>query len=126
MLVLQYKSTTTIPVEAECLTPDHLAGKSPAEIAALPIQHGNAQAPLGEFFAVAGDSADGEIVLEGDCSRVKWIGAGMARGRLTIHGPTGRHRRRPGPARHPHRCRHETRHHRALQRPTAALAHVSV
>src|SRR5262245_25902135 len=91
MLILNYRSTTTIPVEAECLTPDHLAGKSLAEIAALPIQHGNTQVPLGEFFAVAGDSADGEIVLEGDCSRVKWIGAGLTRGRITIHGHTGMH-----------------------------------
>ena len=27
MLVLTFKSTTTIPVEAECITPDHLAAK---------------------------------------------------------------------------------------------------
>jgi formylmethanofuran dehydrogenase subunit C len=91
MLVLTYKGTTTIPVEAECLTPDHLAGKSAAEIAALPVQHGNAAAPLGEFFALRGDATDEEVVLEGDCSRVKWIGAGMTRGRLTVQGNTGMH-----------------------------------
>ena len=43
MLLLKYRSTTTIPVEAECVTPDILAGKSVAEVAALPVQHGNAQ-----------------------------------------------------------------------------------
>ena len=45
MLRLRYRATTTIPVEAECLTPDNLAGKSAAEIAFLPVQHGNAPAP---------------------------------------------------------------------------------
>src|SRR5258708_4361554 len=52
MLRLRYHGTTTIPVEAECITPDNLAGKTPAEISALPVQHGNAPAPLGQFFSV--------------------------------------------------------------------------
>jgi formylmethanofuran dehydrogenase subunit C len=91
MLLLKYHSTTTIPVEAECLTPDHLAGRSLAEIRALPLQHGNAPVPLAEFFSVEGDAGDRDIVLEGDCSRVKWIGAGMASGRLTVHGNVGMH-----------------------------------
>lgn len=91
MLHLRYRGSTTIPVEAECLTPDNLAGKSPAEIAALPLQHGNAAVPLGEFFAVEGDAGDHDVVIEGDCGRVKWIGAGMATGRLTIRGSAGMH-----------------------------------
>ena len=40
MLRLVYRSGTTIPVEAECLTPDQLTGKSVTEIQALPVQHG--------------------------------------------------------------------------------------
>lgn len=91
MLRLTYRGTTTIPIEAECLTPNNLAGKSAAEIARLPVQHGNAVVSLGEFFNIAGDSEEGEIVLEGDCSRVKWIGAGMTSGRMTIHGNVGMH-----------------------------------
>ena len=91
MLVLKYHGTTTIPVEAECITPDHFAGKSVAEIALLPVQHGNAPAPLGEFFAVEGNAGDGEVVIEGDCSRVKWIGSGMSVGRITVHGNAGMH-----------------------------------
>jgi len=91
MLVLRYQGTTTIPVEAECITPDNLAGKSVTEIATLPAQHGNAQAPLGEFFHVEGDASDCEIAIEGDCSRVKWIGASMTTGRITIHGNVGMH-----------------------------------
>ena len=91
MLTLRYRGTTTTPVEAECLTPDNLAGKSVAEITALSVQHGNAAAPLGEFFTVEGDAGAGEILVEGDCSRVKWVGAGMTRGRITIRGNVGMH-----------------------------------
>src|SRR5260221_8512034 len=91
MLTLHYKSTTSIPVECECITPDNLSGKSTAEIAALPVQHGNAPAPLGEFFEVEGDASDKEINLEGDCSRVKLVGAEMISGRITIRGPIGMH-----------------------------------
>src|SRR5207249_3474075 len=91
MLLLKYHSTTTIPVEAECLTPDHLAGKTTADVSALPVQHGNTQVPLTEFFTVSGDAADQDIVIEGDCSRVKWIGAGMTRGRIRIDGNAGMH-----------------------------------
>lgn len=91
MLTLRYRGTTTIPVEAECITPDQFAGKSAAEIAALPVQHGNRQEPLGEFFDVTGDAADREIAVEGDCGRVKWIGAGMATGRITVRGDVGMH-----------------------------------
>lgn len=91
MLKLRYHGTTTIPVEAECITPDNLAGKSLAEIAALPVQHGNAPAPLGEFFQVEGDPNDGDIRIEGDCTRVKLIGAEMKQGRITIEGNVGMH-----------------------------------
>jgi formylmethanofuran dehydrogenase subunit C len=91
MLRLTYTHNTCIPIEAECLTPDQLAGKSALEIARLPVQHGNAQAPLGEFFRVEGDARDGELVLSGDCSRVKLAGAGMTGGRLTIEGNIGMH-----------------------------------
>jgi formylmethanofuran dehydrogenase subunit C len=57
----------------------------------LPLQHGNAQVPLAEFFTVEGDAGDGHIRIEGDCSRVKLVGAGMTTGRITIHGNIGMH-----------------------------------
>jgi formylmethanofuran dehydrogenase subunit C len=91
MLRLTYMDTTTIPVEAECITPNALAGKAPAEIAALPVQYGNAPAALGEFFRVEGDAGDQQILLDGDCARVKWIGAGMTSGHITVEGNVGMH-----------------------------------
>lgn len=91
MLLLKYKGATTIPVEAEVITPDQLAGKSAVDIARLPLQHGNAEAPLGDFFTIEGDASDRDIVIEGDCSRVKMLGAGMNSGCLRIRGNVGMH-----------------------------------
>jgi formylmethanofuran dehydrogenase subunit C len=91
MLRFRYRGTTTLPIEADCLTPDSLASKSPAQIAMLPVQYGNALAPLGDFFSIEGDSVDKELVIEGDCGRVKRIGAGMASGRITVRGDVGMH-----------------------------------
>ncbi len=91
MIGLTYRRTTRIPVEAECVTPDNLASKSLAEIERLPVQHGNAAAALAEFFRVEGDPNDESIVVEGDASRVKLLGASMARGRLTVLGNAGMH-----------------------------------
>lgn len=91
MLRLTYTGTTTIPLEAECLAPNELVGKTAAEISALPVQHGNTQVPLGEFFRVEGDASDQQVLLAGDCSRVKWVGANMTSGQLTIEGNIGMH-----------------------------------
>jgi formylmethanofuran dehydrogenase subunit C len=91
MLRLTYISTTTIPVEAECITPNTLAGKTTAEIAGLPVQHGNAPAPLGEFFRIEGDAGDEQIVIDGDCARVKLVGSSMTSGSITIEGNIGMH-----------------------------------
>jgi formylmethanofuran dehydrogenase subunit C len=91
MLRLRYHGTSPIPIEADCLTPDNLAGKSLAEIAALPVQHGNRTEPLGAFFDIDGDSADREIRIDGDCSKVKRIGLAMNSGRIVASGNVGMH-----------------------------------
>lgn len=91
MLVLHYKADTSIPIEAEAIRPDGLKGLSLAEIMRLPVQHGNTAAPLGEFFDVEGDAGDAVVRIEGDCRRVKWLGAGMSEGRLIVSGDAGMH-----------------------------------
>jgi formylmethanofuran dehydrogenase subunit C len=91
MLKLRFITETNIPVEAECLCPDRLAALRPVEIERLPVQHGNAQAPLAEFFQVAGDAADGQIRIEGNCRRVKLIGSQMKSGSIEIEGSAGMH-----------------------------------
>ena len=89
-LTLTLREAPTVPLETEGLTPDRLAGRPRGEIEALTVWHGNRQAPLGDFFTVSGDG-DAELRVEGDLGRVKFVGAGMAAGRLTIAGDGGMH-----------------------------------
>jgi formylmethanofuran dehydrogenase subunit C len=91
MLTLQYHSKTSIPVEADCLCPDQLQHLTTAAIEKLPVQHGNAQAFLAEFFHVAGNPEDGQLRIDGDCRRVKLIGSNMKSGSIRIEGNAGMH-----------------------------------
>jgi formylmethanofuran dehydrogenase subunit C len=90
MTTLTLKVQPAAPLEADAITPDRFLGKTAAEIAALPLLHGNEPAQLGDFFAVEGDDGT-EIVVEGDLARVKYVGAGMTQGRVTVHGNVGMH-----------------------------------
>ncbi|HEY7622564.1 MAG TPA: formylmethanofuran dehydrogenase subunit C [Solirubrobacteraceae bacterium] len=88
-LTLTLREQPAVPLEAEVLTPDRLAGASRAEIEALSVWHGNEATRVGEFFAVSGNGDD--VRLEGDLRRVKFVGAGMTAGRLTVAGDVGMH-----------------------------------
>jgi formylmethanofuran dehydrogenase subunit C len=87
---LTLKERPTVPLEAESLSPDALAEKSRDEIAAIPVYLGKRLCRLDDFFAVEGDRGD-DVHLHGDLRQLKWIGRGMTRGRLTIHGSVGMH-----------------------------------
>lgn len=89
-LMLTLHTAPQVPLEAEALSPERLEGLSAPEVAALPLLHGNEKARVGDFFRVNG-KGDGELVLEGDLGRVKFLGANMSRGRLTVHGNVGLH-----------------------------------
>ena len=89
-LTLTLREQPAVPLEAEALCPDRLAGARREEIAALPVRHGNEAARVGDFFAVSGAGAD-DVRLEGDLSRVKFVGAGMSSGRLSVAGDVGMH-----------------------------------
>ena len=89
-LDLTLHTAPLVPLEADVLSPAGSAGCSALEAAKLVVVHGNQSAELGEFFRVSG-AANGEIHLTGDLSRVKLIGAGMAEGRIVVHGPVGMH-----------------------------------
>jgi formylmethanofuran dehydrogenase subunit C len=80
-----------VPLEAEVISPDQLAGKSEAEVTALPVYHGKEQVALGDFFTVTGQVQNGTVEVEGDLSRVKLLGSAMTGGRLAIHGSVGAH-----------------------------------
>jgi formylmethanofuran dehydrogenase subunit C len=86
-LTLTLREQPDVPLEADVLTPDRLAGAD--DIAALPLWHGKERTRLGEFFAVSGRGDD--VRVEGDLSRVQFVGAGMTAGRLTVAGDVGMH-----------------------------------
>jgi formylmethanofuran dehydrogenase subunit C len=90
-LVLRLKQVTSIPLEVDGVRFEVARGQSVDEVLRTPIQYGNAQVTLGEFFDAAGSAADGELVWEGDCSAVKLIGAGLTDGKVRVEGNAGMH-----------------------------------
>lgn len=90
MLTLSLKVPPAVPLEAEVVSPDVVASLSHADVRALPVMLGKRQLRLDEMFDVQGDGGD-EIELRGDCSKVKWVGRGMTRGRIRVVGNAGMH-----------------------------------
>lgn len=91
-LVLQLKRQTSIPLEVDSIRMEVVRSQSIDEIRATPIHFGNKSPSLSEFFEVSGSAAeDSEIVWEGDCSKVKLIGAGLTEGRVVVRGNVGMH-----------------------------------
>lgn len=85
-----------LPIVAECINPDIFQGKKPAEIKQQGVWEGNKQKKLGELFNVEiaqteDASKNSVIVIHGDVSRVKRIGAGMKNGEIIIKGNAGMH-----------------------------------
>src|SRR5713101_4947151 len=89
-IILILKEQPTVPLEAESISPDVVAGLGHDAIRALPVFLGKRQLRLDEFFDVEGEHSD-ELEIRGDASRIKWMGRGMSRGRLTIVGNAGMH-----------------------------------
>lgn len=70
------------------LTPDRLAGLSPAAITALPLHTTRHRVTVGDVFHVhPGDPA--EIVIEGGSERFDRVGEAMRTGVLTVRGDVG-------------------------------------
>src|SRR5882672_6763968 len=90
MITLTLKEQPSVPLEAEAISPDVTANLAHDAIRALPVFLGKRQCRLDEFFEVEGAASD-EIEVRGDAAKVKWIGRGMTRGRITIQGNAGMH-----------------------------------
>jgi formylmethanofuran dehydrogenase subunit C len=90
MITLTLKDQPVVPLEAESLSPDVMAGLSHDAIRALPVFLGKHQRRLDEFFDVEGEASD-ELVIRGDAAKVKWIGRAMTRGRIVVEGNAGMH-----------------------------------
>ncbi len=79
-----------VPLEAEALSPQRVSGLKASDVAGLPVMHGNRSARVGDFFNASGDG-EGEIRIAGDMTKVKYIGAQMAAGRVVVEGDAGMH-----------------------------------
>jgi len=90
MIRLTLKEQPAVPLEAEVLSPDVMAALSHDAIRALPVFLGKRQKRVDDFFAVEGELSD-ELTIGGDATKVKWIGRGMTRGRVTVSGNAGMH-----------------------------------
>ena len=89
-LNLKLHTQPEVPLEADCICPDKLQSLENNEISSLILFHGNRQVQLGDFFDCNG-VFDGEIVIDGDLSNVKHIGATMSFGKITVEGNVGLH-----------------------------------
>jgi formylmethanofuran dehydrogenase subunit C len=90
MITLTLKEQPVVPLEAEVLSPDVLAPLTHDELRAKTVFLGKHQCRLDEIFDVDGAGGD-ELEIRGDARQVKWIGRGMTRGRVTVHGNAGMH-----------------------------------
>jgi formylmethanofuran dehydrogenase subunit C len=88
--ILTLRERPHVPLEAEVLTPDVIAPLGHDAVRALPVVLGKRQHRLDDFFEVEGAGSE-ELEVRGDAGRVKWIGRGMTRGRITVVGNAGMH-----------------------------------
>src|SRR5688572_18678854 len=88
--ILTLKQRPHVPLEAEVLTPDVIAPMSHEAVCALPLVLGKRQCRVDDFFDVEGAGSE-HLEIRGDVGRVKWIGRGMTKGRITIIGNAGMH-----------------------------------
>jgi formylmethanofuran dehydrogenase subunit C len=90
MIVLTLKEQPAVPLEAEVLCPDVMAELAHDAVRGLPVFLGKRQCRVDDFFDVEGAASD-KLEIRGDAGKVKWIGRGMTRGRITIQGNAGMH-----------------------------------
>ncbi len=87
MIIIKPKTEFTVTVEAE-LTPD-LAEKDVEEVKKFRVYYGKEIVELGELFDVSKEGDDKKLLLDGDFSRVKWIGCRMSDGEILVKGGVG-------------------------------------
>ena len=89
-ITLNLKISSTIPIEADSISPDIFINKSLDDISQLPVFYGRRRKKLKELFDIKGDNPD-QIIVEGDLTHVKKIGYGMTHGGILIKSDVGKH-----------------------------------
>src|SRR5690606_10681301 len=77
VVVLEPRAEPAVPLQAPGIRPDAFAALDEAEIARLPVWHGNETARAGDFFRVKGGRS-AEVRSAGDAGRVQQRGNAMA------------------------------------------------
>lgn len=91
-LTLRQTQATAQRLDLSGLLPESLAGMSDTDIRSLPMHVGNQRLPLGELFELeTGDGPDDELLLVPLDTKLDYVGAGMRRGSIRVHGSAGDH-----------------------------------
>lgn len=90
-LVISPTTTSSIPLEVDSVRLETVRDQTVDDVLRTPIQRGNRQVELGEFFHVSGSASDNAMVWDGDCSKVKLIGSELSDGSIRVTGNAGMH-----------------------------------
>ena len=90
-ITLTVKKAPELYLECENFNPDTFAGKTNEQIASMPVFQGKETSTVGDFFTISGSTAatpaDTKIVINGDCTKMKYIGAKMTAGEMVVNSP---------------------------------------
>ena len=89
-VTLSVKEATSLPVEADSISPDLFVDRTNSEIKNLNLFCGRREVTIGDLFTVEGEASD-MITLKGSLRNYKKIGRNMTRGRITVTGDVGMH-----------------------------------
>ena len=88
-VTLTVKKVPDLFLECENVNPDIFAGKTADQIGKLGTYQGKETSALSEYFTIAGNAgttaADTKIVVNGDCSKMKYLGAKMTAGEMVVN-----------------------------------------
>jgi len=87
-ITLTLRTSLAHPLSAGAIAPDHFAGLTAQEIAALELWDGRTPVALGDVFTVDGEHSS-NVLLEGDLAQLHDVGTTMAAGSLEIKGSIG-------------------------------------
>ena len=87
-LTFTLKTALQQSVNCSALTPDNLAGKNTAEIAAIPLMHGKRPLLAGDIFDNSGSDTQ-QLCFKNTTDKLDYIGANMTAGCITIEGDAG-------------------------------------
>ena len=87
MLILKPKFSFDVSVEAE-ITPE-LATKGEDEVRSFKVWYGRLEKKLEDLFEISRKGDEKKVVLDGDFSKVKWIGMSMDDGEIVVRGDIG-------------------------------------